>query len=398
MACVGPIFGGKNLAALQRGHRELDLDVVRGVAILLAMGWHFNPVSGVPIVDVLLWPGRTLGWAGVDLFFVLSGFLVGRIMLRERLKTGAFDRWRFMKRRAFKLWPVLYVYLLAEVLFGDNGWETFLIQNIVHLQNYLGTSLAQLWSLAVEEHFYLIVAVLFPLFIKRSGTPRTLVVVMVSVLLTCLVLRVFGVKAGMSDVEIQWQTHFRVDALAAGVLLAILCVHYERSFARLLQLRLLWLTVTVLGIACLAILPRPGILSDTVGYTVAYVSAASFMLLLYRSQFIAGARWAFRPIGHLGVYSYGLYIWHAAAGGLIVAVLGAVPLLSGFSDSPLAVAGFKYAAAISVGIVMTLAVEWPFLRLRDRLVPSAGVVLVDKTVSSHLVGSSSRSVRGPSEP
>src|SRR3954447_22932614 len=77
------------------GSRRLDLDVVRGVAILLAMGWHFNHAdSGNPVVDVLQWPGGTFGWAGVDLFFVLSGFLVGRLVLREHQPAGRFHSLR----------------------------------------------------------------------------------------------------------------------------------------------------------------------------------------------------------------------------------------------------------------------------------------------------------------
>ncbi|WP_375142881.1 acyltransferase family protein [Aquincola tertiaricarbonis] len=82
--------------------REQDLDVVRGVAILLAMGWHFNTVSSQwSAFDVVLAPGRIIGWAGVDLFFVLSGFLVGRLILREVESTGAFNYKRFFCAERF---------------------------------------------------------------------------------------------------------------------------------------------------------------------------------------------------------------------------------------------------------------------------------------------------------
>src|SRR4051794_41761086 len=58
--------------------RRLDLDVVRGAAIVLALGWHFSGPTGNVVLDALQWPGEHIGWAGVDLFFVLSGFLMGR--------------------------------------------------------------------------------------------------------------------------------------------------------------------------------------------------------------------------------------------------------------------------------------------------------------------------------
>jgi peptidoglycan/LPS O-acetylase OafA/YrhL len=71
-----------------RAHeRSLALDCVRGLAILLAMGWHLNGVSGILPLDLLLEPGRMVGWVGVDLFFVLSGFLVGGLILRELAET-----------------------------------------------------------------------------------------------------------------------------------------------------------------------------------------------------------------------------------------------------------------------------------------------------------------------
>src|ERR687885_2717102 len=83
--------------------RRLDLDVVRGAAILLALGWHFSGPSGNVVLDALQWPGEHIGWAGVDLFFVLSGFLIGRLVLGEYRRTGTFDGRRFSPRRILKL-------------------------------------------------------------------------------------------------------------------------------------------------------------------------------------------------------------------------------------------------------------------------------------------------------
>jgi peptidoglycan/LPS O-acetylase OafA/YrhL len=123
--------------------RRLDLDVVRGVAIVLALGWHFSrEASGNPVVDVLQWPGHAFGWAGVDLFFVLSGFLMGQLVLKERARTGAFDGRRFTARRLLRLWPVLYVFLAVHAVLGQEPLGSYLWQNAFHVQNYAGTSLA----------------------------------------------------------------------------------------------------------------------------------------------------------------------------------------------------------------------------------------------------------------
>ena len=120
------------------------------------------------------------------------------------------------------------------------------------MQNYAGTSLPHLWSLAVEEHFYLALAVLFPLAARRRDLAAAPWPVLAGVLVAALALRFAGEAAGASDVRLQWRTHFRADALAAGVLLAAVSVHWPALFARLLRLRRLWLAVTALGIGWLA--------------------------------------------------------------------------------------------------------------------------------------------------
>src|SRR4051812_34038425 len=230
--------------------RRLDLDVVRGLAIVLALGWHFSGTpTGNRLVDALTWPGRQFGWAGVDLFFVLSGFLLGRLVLTEQARTGRFDGRRFTARRLLKLWPVLYVFLAVQVLAAPEPWTSYLWQNALHLQNYAGTSLTHLWSLAVEEHFYLALALLFPLFARRRGSPRLLAGILVGVLVAALALRIWGSIDGVSDVRLQWRTHFRVDSLAAGVLLALVSVHWPQTFERLRTNRRLLAGVLVLGVA-----------------------------------------------------------------------------------------------------------------------------------------------------
>src|SRR3954463_1212932 len=186
--------------------RRLDLDVVRGVAIVLALGWHFSPTrSGNAVLDVLQFPGHQFGWAGVDLFFVLSGFLMGQLVLRERARTGRFDGRRFTARRALRLWPGLYVFLAVYACLGADPLSSYLWQNALHVQNYAGSSLEHLWSLAVEEHFYLLLAVLFPIFARRRGSVRPLVAILVAVLVGSLALRLTGMASGVSDVRLQWR-------------------------------------------------------------------------------------------------------------------------------------------------------------------------------------------------
>jgi peptidoglycan/LPS O-acetylase OafA/YrhL len=236
----------------------------------------------------------------------------------------------------------------------------------VHVQNYAGTSLAHLWSLAVEEHFYLALAVLFPLFARRRGTPRLLVTVLAGVLVAALVLRIWGTAAGVSEVRLQWRTHFRVDSLAAGVLLAAVSVHWPERFERLRRRRGLLLAVLAAGTAHLALVGKSGPLGTTIGFTVAWSTAAALLLLVYRAAWVPRARWLSVPMAALGRYSYGIYIWHLFAASLVLDLVPGWSHESGSAGAEL----LEYAAGITVGVLATVAVEKPVLRLRERLLPA----------------------------
>ena len=334
---------------------------------MLALGWHFSGTpTGNRLVDALTWPGRQFGWAGVDLFFVLSGFLLGRLVLTEQTRTGRFDGRRFTARRLLKLWPVLYVFLAVQLLAGPDPWTTYLWQNALHLQNYAGTSLKHLWSLAVEEHFYLALAVLFPWFARRKGSPRLLAVILVGVLVAGLALRIWGMAHGVSDTRLQWRTHFRVDSLAAGVLLALLCVHWPERFEALRARRWLLFAVLGAGVVHLAVVGKEGPIGSTVGFTVAYLTAAALLLLVYRARWVPRARLLAVPVALLGRYSYGIYIWHVFAAAVAVDLLPGV----GPGTTTATTQVVKYGAAVVVGVLATVAVEKPVLRLRDRLLPA----------------------------
>jgi peptidoglycan/LPS O-acetylase OafA/YrhL len=111
---------------------------------------------------------------------------------------------------------------------------------------------------------------------------------------------------------------------------------------------------------------KMGAVGSTIGFTVAYLTAASLLLLLYRAAWIPRARWLTAPVALLGRYSYGIYIWH------VFAAATALDLLPGW-DPESATAGaqvIKYGAAIVVGVLATVMVEKPALRLRDRLLPA----------------------------
>src|SRR5262245_57275931 len=173
--------------------RLVGLDVLRAVAVLLVLGHH--PPTGRPSSDepsaLFLW--WHVGWIGVDLFFVLSGFLIGGLLFEEAKKTGDICLRRFWVRRAFKILPPYFVFLAVVALLWLFDGQPSVFDcwpNLLHAQNYLGTadfSVWHTWSLAVEEHFYL----LLPLVLLFLGSARRhwLPILFVFVAIECLVLR-----------------------------------------------------------------------------------------------------------------------------------------------------------------------------------------------------------------
>ena len=130
--------------------RNQSLDVLRGIAILLVLGRHFNYFP--------LW--RQAGWIGVDLFFVLSGFLISGLLFQEYKNTGKLDVRRFILRRGLKIWPSYYLLILATMLFyvfiaraSEHPFPKHEVAvSALFIRNYFGADgfnfLAHTWSLA----------------------------------------------------------------------------------------------------------------------------------------------------------------------------------------------------------------------------------------------------------
>ena len=147
-----------------KGSRLIQLDFLRGCAALLVMGHHgFLEAAQAGFFKLPAYVWWRLANSGVDLFFVLSGFLIGGLLFREWKKSGNIDIKRFLIRRGFKIWPSYFFYVFFSIIYHSAAvtWGdplrglTYLLPNLLHLQNYLITPITHTWSLSVEEHFYL---------------------------------------------------------------------------------------------------------------------------------------------------------------------------------------------------------------------------------------------------
>ena len=348
--------------------REIELDFIRGVAILLVLVFHYNSYD-ILITSPVLSRIAGFGWAGVDVFFVLSGFLVGGLMMKEWKRTGSVDALRFLQRRAFKIWPAYYVFLLVATVIHVRPLKSFFWQNLLNVQNYFPSSLSHTWSLAVEEHFYLALAAMVFLFTARRWRPTTLIA-------TCLTIAVFvEVLRALLLIHhhpVYFYTHTRIDALLLGVSLAALRTFWPQRFHALQRQILPLLLVLAIGLWRLYVdrdaYPEPDALTSPWLITFVDYAASALLLLLYRPDLrpTNGRSRTYRLVARIGVYSYGIYLWHVSVERPVNWTVAHVPHAFAATASTM----LPYALAIPLGILATKAVELPFLRLRERLVPS----------------------------
>jgi len=368
---MGTLFGGAK--AIVR-NRTIELDFLRGIAIIAVMGYHFHTVAtGFRVIPIIQYPFTHFGREGVNLFFTLSGFLVGGLLLRQYASTGVIDARRFIVRRIFKIWPAYYVLIAFHMVAGRHPLSTFAVQNLTHLQNYLGTSISQTWSLAVEEHFYLLLPALLLLFARWKLRANAILAMLGLICLAVLIGRSIVVANGGLDAAF-FQTQYRIDSLLAGVMLAAVYWMKPELYRRLAQKKGMLLAIVGFLVAWLAFATRHDSLDESIGYTIQSAGYVALIVLMLEHTGAMARIWLFRAIAWVGVYSYGIYLWHSIAfapADILIAKTSALGLPA-LVIWALALA-FQIAIAISAGYITTRLVEFPFLLLRNALFPAQGV-------------------------
>jgi peptidoglycan/LPS O-acetylase OafA/YrhL len=384
--------------------RNIQLDVLRGLAILLVFGRHVEIPRPGGVVGAFAELWYRIGWIGVDLFFVLSGFLIGGLLVTELQKHGRIDVTRFLVRRGLKLYPGYFVFI-AYLMFmpaakalahGDDAGASLAEMwrqcwpNLLFVQNYLWTPAGHTWSLAVEEHFYLLLPFAMAA-LAASGRVRWLALICLAAVPVFLAMRGLAVWSGDRFAETMSATHLRFDALLFGVGIRAVAQYFPERFQGLRRWRgvlvaagvLLWLPNCFID---------PGTaLIRTVGLTGTFLGSAAFLIAAYHTHaadFGRSKRFVLflaSVVASVGVYSYGIYLWHVTAFGIVGREAGGrLMTWTGGPTQPawLASVFLMCAGAIAVGVVASVVVEWPVLRLRDRFFPSRATALfVDSAIS-----------------
>lgn len=171
------------------------LDILRSLAILLVFGIHFA-VEFRASASVSKFPLIHWGWSGVDLFFVLSGFLIGKQLWKELARTGQIRIKDFLLRRGLRIWPLYFSFialLWVEVLcFGRSAKG--LLGDTLFLSNYLPHQIGGGWSLSTEEQFYVLAPVCVSLLALR-WKPQRLLILPLSALLIPIIARAVHISS-----------------------------------------------------------------------------------------------------------------------------------------------------------------------------------------------------------
>jgi len=346
--------------------RVIQLDFVRGIAILLVIDFHAISVpSNNYIARINHFVGTRIGWMGVDLFFVLSGFLVGGLLVQELTRTGNIQIQRFLLRRMMKIWPAYYAYILFQIIVRRHPLDSFLWQNALNIQNYAGTSLKHTWSLAVEEHFYLLLPLVLLFIYKNTRLRSNIRLILIAVCVAVLCIRIVSFPI-LGAARLEWETHSRLDGLLFGVLLSHVLYASRQQFDRLLQYRSIFAALAT-GVFAIALMTGGAATPymSTFGYTVNYLAFGALTLLIYGYRGNLIENYLYQAVAWVGTYSYGIYLWHLSVREPLASL--AVKLPGSIAWLYLIVA--QYAAAIVLGVIATKLVEFPVLRMRDRLFP-----------------------------
>jgi peptidoglycan/LPS O-acetylase OafA/YrhL len=333
-----------------------ELDGLRGLAVLAVVFYHCHPrLEGTWIYGASLW-----GWAGVNLFFVLSGFLITSILLGSRDKPHYFRN--FYGRRVLRIWPVyvlvlLVVYLQAPWFVGlpvgkailTAPWWAYIlfVQNLFHLS--LPPAIGPTWSLAIEEQYYFLWAPA----VRLLKHPASLAVVLGAALVVSPLLR---------HANLHWMTPtgtpIHLDGIAWGSLLA-LGLHTVKLSSR--TWLLLGLGGFVAGFALAAtIAGGTSFLDSALAVCFAGATLAAIASSGARNPLNAALRRG--PLRFYGKISYGLYMIHIA----VFIFFGWFDLLMdkhGMAGN-LAIVGFRLAASTVVATAMWYGFEKQILKLK----------------------------------
>lgn len=346
---------------LDRARNIPSLDGLRAVSVLLVLFAHAAETRGFPDLGWARWIPERCGELGVKVFFVISGFLITSLLVRELETTGGISLRDFYLRRAFRIFPVYYFYLAIAFTLPALGAASLrphdAFFSLTYLMNYhydRAWNVGHGWSLSVEEQFYL----LWPAVMCFAG-PRRRVQVAMAVVVVGPIARAASwaiqLRLGGENVGIGQTFPTVADALAVGCLLALWRdrIASWTRYNALLRSRVF----ALVPLAALAAMLGTRVLAfnHTIAQTILNVAVC---VTIDRCARIPGGAVIrllnARPVAFIGTLSYSIYIWQQ-------------PFMNPSITSPLLRFPLNLAFVFPVALASYYLIEKPFLRLRVRV-------------------------------
>ncbi len=338
--------------------RISSVDFFRGIAVLAVVLFHFK--GTLPF-----------GYLGVEIFFVISGLLVGGLLTKDLTTQKKIVFFEFFLKRGFKIWPSYYMFLLlgtgVAILFYSQSHPDQIIplwdlkRYLFFYQNYTGGpfhwSFDHVWTLCVEEHFYILLPILY-IFIQKvfpvEKQKQALFLFVIGVIVSGIILKHCSYFFTNSK-DVIASTHNRIDALGWGVLLNLIITFYgEKIKNRNVQVWSTCLGVLIFVAAIVgSVYSNESLFYKMYLHTIIPFAFALILLGVYYIDF-SGIKF----IQVIAYYSYNWYLWHPVFVFFIYDRLGATWL------GVLCYLGLTFSAAV----LSTMLIEEPFLKRRKKVI------------------------------
>ena len=302
----------------QTGSRTIpSLDGLRALSVLMVISAHINGALARLIPFVPFWIYLAWGALGVQTFFVISGFLITHLLLKELQSSGTISLKRFYFRRSLRIFPAFYVYLAAAGLVTLAGWQEGHLRGFLvaatYTWNYLGGGselLEHTWSLSLEEQFYL----LWPAALLLLGTRKSSKLAVWVILLSPFSRIVTYYLAPNHRSLINGMLHTGLDSIMFGCLLAILW--RNPRFNQIVQPVIRGWAAALAAAFVLVLAPVflgarfRGSYIYVFGFTLNAICLSLILLYVVRNpESVVGRLLNTRVLRHVGVISYSLYLW-----------------------------------------------------------------------------------------
>lgn len=333
-----------------------ELDGLRFVAVLLVFIFHCPKIYFLYYIN-------EYGWIGVDIFLVLSSFLITKLIIIEFNNNGRVDLVAFFIRRALRIWPLYLFYgttmCVCAVIFGIENYKTMLAwwlslitftNNImIAAHGYPPFFTSHLWTIALEEQSYLIIPMIVTVYLVSNGGRGAAVKFCISAILLLIIARAGLVLVGTAD-QFLWVSPLRSDAFILGSLLAI--YNYNEKLSSIFYI--------LIGLICIFIVFNiPNITVNGIGQVISYtISAIGCTFIVIGTQAVGVIKnFLSRPIlRYLGKISFGIYVYHPCA----------IFIFKKFGFGPVGVMFFGLGLSIMIASLSYKFLEFPFLVLKER--------------------------------